>query len=133
MSNLLKFNEWKEQKATTVKGGMIPIPEDAYINDGKSHLWKTKADEKMFDPRDAGQIFYMYKDHCVACLGKGEDWLTLYQIETDVDYRKQGKATALLEEVKFQADAHGLKFGSTVALNDEMKRLLKKLEIEEYE
>lgn len=127
------MTEWKNAKMMLrVKGGMIPIPEEAYVNDGKAHLWKMKNDAHFFTNDDV-DIIYIYKDHCVACVGKGKDWLTLYQIETDFDYRKQGKATALLKEVKFQADAHGLKFGSTVALNDEMKRLLKKLEIEEYE
>ncbi len=67
---------------------------------------------------------------CVAHFGVGDDWATLYDIQSGV--QKQGHATELLEQAKhFYQEIEGKKFGGTVALNDTMKRLYKKIGIEE--
>ena len=67
---------------------------------------------------------------CTANFGVGDDWATLYDIES----KEQGKGHAreLLIEAKKHYEAQGKKFGGSVALNERMARLYKSLEIEEY-
>ena len=67
---------------------------------------------------------------CVAHFGVGDDWATLYDIQS-VDKGK-GYATELLTEAKKYYEEQGKKFGGTVALNEGRKRIYQKLEIVEY-
>ena len=71
-------------------------------------------------------------DHksCVATVGKGENWATIYSINSEEEGK--GHATELLRFMKGHYTTQGRKFGSSVALNDRMKHLLVKLEIFEY-
>ena len=73
-----------------------------------------------------------YWEHksCVASFGVGSDWATLYHIESKQP--GQGHATAVLQAAKGFYERRGKKFGGTVALNDTMKHIYEKLEIEEY-
>lgn len=69
---------------------------------------------------------------CIAEFGVGPDWATLYHIVTPVPDRGKGYATTLLIEAKAKFEGQGKKFGGTVALNDTMKDIYKRLAIEEY-
>lgn len=67
---------------------------------------------------------------CVATIGVGEDWATVYSI--DSSERRKGHGTELLIEMKKYYESQGKKFASSIALNDGMRRILKKLNIHEY-
>lgn len=68
---------------------------------------------------------------CVATIGVGEDWATVYSI-TSYEEGK-GHGTELLLEMKKYYEAEGKIFGSSIALSRAMKHLLTKLNIEEYD
>lgn len=67
---------------------------------------------------------------CIADFGVGNDWATLYSIES----KEQGKghATELLVEVKKYYEGQGKRFGGSVALNDRMRKIYQELDIKEY-
>ena len=44
--------------------------------------------------------FKLDNGHCVANVGIGKDWLTVYLIETEEGFRNRGEARKLLEELK---------------------------------
>jgi len=67
---------------------------------------------------------------CVAFFGIGEDWATLYKIESEK--KNSGHATELLIGAKKHYEGLGKKFGGSVALSPAMKYLYKKLNIPEY-
>lgn len=67
---------------------------------------------------------------CVADIGTGEDWATIYSITSNE--KSKGHGAELLLEMKRYYEAEGKKFGSSVALSGAMKHLLEKLSIEEY-
>lgn len=68
---------------------------------------------------------------CQAEFGLGDDWATLYSIESQE--KGKGHATELLAEAKRYYEAQGKKFGGSVALNDTMADIYKRLKITEYE
>lgn len=68
--------------------------------------------------------------HCVANAGIGGDWLTVYVIETEPEYRRQGEATRLLEELKKRCDNTGRHLRIWQPMNIWMENLCKKLKIE---
>ena len=65
-----------------------------------------------------------------AEFGVGDDWATLYRIESTEEGK--GHATELLLEAKKFYEAQGKRFGGTIALNSRMAKLYKKLGIKEY-
>ena len=69
-------------------------------------------------------------ESCRAEIGEGDDRATVYLIQS----REKGKghATYLLQAMKKFYEKQGKKFGGSVALNDNMARLYKKLGIPEY-
>ena len=67
---------------------------------------------------------------CVADFGISDDWATLYYIQSEE--QGKGHATELLTEAKKHYGGLGKKFGGSVALNDKMARIYKKLGITEY-
>lgn len=69
-------------------------------------------------------------ESCTAHFGVGDDWATLYDIES-ADKGK-GHATELLSEAKKHYEKQGKGFAGTVALTPEMAHLYKKLKITEY-
>jgi hypothetical protein len=70
-------------------------------------------------------------ESCTANFAVGEDWATLYDIQSDDEGK--GHATQLLTDARHHYNAiGGKKFGGSVALNDRMKLLYKHLGIEEY-
>ena len=69
---------------------------------------------------------------CVADFGVGDDWATLYSIETPQADRKKGLATNLLIEARKYYEEQGKNFGGSIALSPEMKKIYGKLNITEY-
>ncbi len=72
-------------------------------------------------------------ESCLAHFATGTDLATLYDIETPEADRRQGLATALLTEARNYYELHGKNVGGTVALNDGMRRIYKRLGIKEYD
>lgn len=68
---------------------------------------------------------------CIAEVATGEDWATVYFIQSG-DQGK-GHCTKLLTYLKEFYEKQGLRFGGTVALNDRMKAIYKRLAIKEYD
>jgi len=67
---------------------------------------------------------------CIATIGTDIGWATVYSIESGE--RKKGHATELLTEAKKYYESQNKVFGSSIALNSQMRKLLKKLNIIEY-
>ena len=67
---------------------------------------------------------------CRATIGVGEDFASVYSIESEE--KGKGHATELLIEAKKKYEGEGKRFGSTIALNGVMKRILIKLDIPEF-
>ncbi len=67
---------------------------------------------------------------CIAHFGVGEKFATLYTIVSKNEGK--GEATALLKEAKKYYEKKGKVFGGSVALNDRMRWIYKKLGIKEY-
>ena len=72
---------------------------------------------------------HIYKS-CVADLGIGNNWATLYSINSKK--RGKGHATALLRQAKIYYEMKRKVFGGTVALNEKMRKIYQKLKIREY-
>jgi len=68
---------------------------------------------------------------CIAEFGSGEDWATLYSIESKEPGK--GHATALLTAAKQHYEAQGKRFGGSVALNKRMRAIYQRLRINEYD
>lgn len=64
---------------------------------------KLMQKESIFGTYD----FKLDDGHCVANVGIGEDWLTVYLIETEEGFRGRGEARKLLEEIKNVCDKKG--------------------------
>ena len=69
-------------------------------------------------------------DSCIAHFGIGDNWATLYDIESESP--NNGHATTLLAEAKCFYEKSGKKVGGSVALNPAMKKIYKKLGYIEY-
>jgi hypothetical protein len=67
---------------------------------------------------------------CIAHFGTANDWATLYDIESSK--LSHGHATRLLLKAKQYYEQHGKIVGGSVALNDRMSNLYKKVGIPEY-
>lgn len=68
--------------------------------------------------------------HCVANAGIGDDWLTIYIIETEQKYRRQGEATRLIKEIKKRCANTGRTLRVWHPMDFKMENLCKKLKIE---
>lgn len=69
-------------------------------------------------------------ESCTAHIATGEDWATLYGIESRIEGK--GHATGLLKEAKAYYESQGKHFGGSVALNPKMRSIYEKLNIPEY-
>ena len=69
---------------------------------------------------------------CVAHIAVNNEkkWATIYDIQSEEE--GCGHASKLLKETKKYYESKGLKFGGSIALNDRMRKLYKKLNITEY-
>lgn len=70
-------------------------------------------------------------ESCTANFGVGDDWATLYDIKSKEEGK--GHATELLIEAKKFYEAEGKRFSGSVALNDRMRNIYKRLNIYEYQ
>lgn len=72
---------------------------------------------------------------CVAHFGLGEDgegkWLTLYDIKSTCP--GQGHATDLLSVMQSASARTGRRFGGSIALNNRMRSIYRRLGIHEYD
>lgn len=68
--------------------------------------------------------------HCVANAGIGDDWLTIYIIETEQEYRRQGEAKRLINEIKERCANTGRTLRIWHPMDFKMENLCKKLKIE---
>ena len=66
----------------------------------------------------------------VADFGVGDDWATLYTIESHNP--GHGYAKALLKQAKAHYEGMGKKFGGSVSLNSKMSAIYEELGIHEY-
>ena len=69
-------------------------------------------------------------ESCEAQFGVGDDYATLYHIESKE--AGKGHATALLTEAKRHYETQGLEFGGSVALSPRMRAIYQRLNIKEY-
>ena len=60
-------------------------------------------------------------ESCVADFGVGDNWATLYSIESKEEGK--GHATGLLIEAKKYYEGQGKDFGGTIALNARMRKI----------
>lgn len=60
----------------------------------------------------------------------GSDWATIYVIKSNIEGK--GHATELCKRIKTHYEALGKTIGSSVALNERMRYILRKTGIEEY-
>lgn len=68
--------------------------------------------------------------HCVANIGLGTDWCTIYLIETELEYRRQGEATRLINELTKRCANTGRTLRVWHPMDFKMEDLCKKLKIE---
>lgn len=91
------------------------------------------AEEMVLRRKDVevmGMLVDEWRYHsCIAHFGVGEDWATLYDIES----REEGKghATGLLTTAKHVYEQEGKEVKGSVALNERMKELYVKVGIPE--
>jgi len=72
---------------------------------------------------------WKYKS-CTAECGIGDDWATVYFIKSEE--QGKGHATNLLLIMKGYYEKKGLRFGSSVALSDRMRRIFQNCGVKEY-
>ena len=80
-----------------------------------------------------GMILHQWTNGgCVAkfAVNEKESWATLYDIEST--NQGKGEATELLREAKKFYEDKELEFGGSVALNEKIRGIYKKLGIKEY-
>lgn len=65
-----------------------------------------------------------------ANFGVGDKWATLYDINSEIEGK--GYATLVLSEAKKYFESIGFKFSGSIALNDRMRDIYKRLDIEEF-
>lgn len=75
-------------------------------------------------------VQWIYKS-CRAEFGVGEDWATLYSIQSAE--QSKGHATKLLMAAKEYYESIGKVFGGDVALNERMRSIYRRLKITEYQ
>jgi hypothetical protein len=76
------------------------------------------------------KLEYWTYESCAAEFGLGSDWATLYSIRSKQP--GQGHATALLTAAKQYYEAQGKRFAGTVALNERMRAIYRRLDIKEH-
>ena len=97
----------------------------------KSSADNTSKDINIREVNIAGMILIEWSYmSCIAHFATGDDWATLYDIKS----KEQGKghATELMKQAKIYYEKQGKKVGGTVALNNAMRKLYKKLNYHEY-
>lgn len=70
-------------------------------------------------------------ESCTAEVGVGEDFATIYYIESKD--KNKGHATELINRMRIHYETQGKEFATSVALSPQMKHLVKKLNLKEYD
>jgi len=70
-------------------------------------------------------------DSCEATIAEGDDWATVYYIESKVEGK--GHATKLFKQAKKYYEKRGKKFGCSVDLNPAIRHICGKLDIPVYD
>lgn len=78
----------------------------------------------------AGPLTIWKYKSCEAEVGAGEDWATVYLIQSKEEGK--GHATNLLLAMKKYYEGKSMTFGGSIALNERMRQLYKKCLITEY-
>lgn len=100
------------------------------------HRWcgfckDTIPDMKQEEVEEQGMPLIRWThESCIAHFAVGDTWASLYDIRSKEEGR--GHATQLLVAAKGQYEREGKTFGGTVALNDRMHKIYKRLGITEY-
>lgn len=74
--------------------------------------------------------FKLEDGHCVANCGIGDDWFTVYLVETPRAYRCKGECTRLLKALKDKAKEKGQQFRLFCPMNPIIEHICEKLNIE---
>lgn len=93
----------------------------------KRKLWRATIEKKTILGMEVEEWVYR---SCVAHFGVGDNWATLYDIESGEPGK--GHATVLLVIAKAHYQKQGKKVGGTIALNERMAKIYERLGIEEY-
>lgn len=75
-------------------------------------------------------IFKLEDGHCFANCAFGDDWFTVYLVETLHSQRNKGECTRLLKALKDKAEEKGQQFRLFCPLNPTIEHICKKLNIE---
>ena len=76
--------------------------------------------------------FKLNGGHCIANCGVGEDWITVYFIETEKDYRNQDECQRLLEKLKSVAKKQNKDFVIWYPMDEKIAYIANKLNIKVY-
>lgn len=74
--------------------------------------------------------FRLENGMCFVNAGVGEDWVTIYLIETHPKYRNRGEAQKLLESLKLECDTKGKVLRLFAPMNPIIEHICNKLNIE---
>lgn len=105
-------------------------------DDGNRFCGKCKEPKPATNPllrREAFGGTYDFKledGHAFANVAIGDDWATVYLVETDPKYRNRGEATKLLAALKKKMEEKGKTFRLWAPMNDVILGICKKLDIE---
>lgn len=70
-------------------------------------------------------------ESCTAEVGVGEDFATIYYIESKE--QNKGHATELINRMRIHYETQGKEFATSAALSPQMKHLVQKLNLKEYD
>lgn len=105
-------------------------------DDGNRFCGKCKASKTERNPLLSRKSFggtYDFKlegGHAFANVAIGDDWATVYLVETEPEYRNKGEATKLLAALKEKMEEKGKTFRLWAPMNDTITGICKKLDIE---
>lgn len=68
--------------------------------------------------------------HCIANVGIGDGWMTIYFIETEAKYRNKGEATRLILALRERAHTFDREFRVWCPMNEIIEHICEKYSIE---
>lgn len=74
--------------------------------------------------------FKLEGGHCLANCAMGDDWFTVYLVETLPNHRNKGECTRLLKALKDKAEEKGQEFRLFCPMNPIIEHICEKLNIE---
>lgn len=101
---------------------------------GKCKKPKPKTNPLLARKSMGGTYDFKLEDgHAFANVAIGDDWATVYLIETDPEYRGKGEATKLLLALKKKMESKGKQFRLWAPMNDVIIHICEKHNIEVIE